>query len=306
MNKKVKILTALMSLFVAFATISCSSDNNDDNNSQNIISGKWMITNSGSDYASFEFTSYGHYIVVENTPATTESSYAGKLKSSFMQKGNPAAMRTSAETSSDTDSESNLSPVHHGTYTINGDVITLTGFGVLNIISITAEQFTFSFTLQENGETGEYTANLLAPPISESDRTKLMCRVWTVKDFDIDEDAMSDDDKEYYFNRYGPAWRDSLIQDEIDHGLLNATVLFSRAGTYLILYAKEDSEAGLSEWKWVNSEEKSWYYSWDNWQDNWDDNIVEIIELNKTSLIFTDTKLADERYLMIYHLALKE
>ncbi|MDR2064282.1 MAG: hypothetical protein LBP85_01025 [Prevotellaceae bacterium] len=305
MNKKVKILTALMSLFAAVATISCSSNNNNDNINTDIINAKWIITTPDSDYASFEFTSYGHYIVIENTPAaTTESSSAGKLKSSFLQKGVLVAMNTAATASSE--QESNLSPIHHGTYTKNGDVITLTGFGVLTIISITAEQFTFSFTLTENGETGEYTANTSAPPISESERTKLMCRAWTVKDITIDEDAMSEDDKEHYFNKYGPAWTDSLIQGGIDKGILNATALFSRAGTYLVLYAKEDSEAGLAEWKWVNSEEKSFYYSWNNWQDNWDDNIVEIIELNKTSLIFIDTKQFDDRYVMIYNLALKE
>ncbi|MDR0754213.1 MAG: hypothetical protein LBF04_02380, partial [Prevotellaceae bacterium] len=176
MNKKVKNLMALTSLLVATATISCSSDNNDGNN-QDIINAKWIITNPGSAYASFEFTPDGHYVVIENeTPTATENSIAGKAKSSFLQKNNMLATKKMSATSSST--ESNLSPIHYGTYTKNGNIITLSGFGVLTIISITAEQFTFSFTLTANGETGEYTANLSAPPISESARTKLLCRAW--------------------------------------------------------------------------------------------------------------------------------
>jgi hypothetical protein len=187
-----------------------------------------------------------------------------------------------ATTSSD--SETNLSPIHYGTYTINGNVITLSGFGVLNIILITVEEFTFSFTLTADGETGEYTANLSAPPISESARTKMLCKAWQIDALDIDEDAVPDLDKDDYIAAYGPDWKDSIINHQ-SH-LIGGTVLFSRAGTYLVLYV--DEEAGLSEWKWTNSQETAFYYSWNNWQNNWQNNIVQISELTNTSLILNE------------------
>jgi hypothetical protein len=189
-----------------------------------------------------------------------------------------------ATTSSD--SETNLSPIHYGTYTINGNVITLSGFGVLNIILITVEEFTFSFTLTADGETGEYTANLSAPPISESARTKMLCKAWQIDALDIDEDSISDDDRQRYIDYYGPDWKDSLILKENEElGLIGTTVLFSRAGTYLVMYAKEDSEAGLAEWKWANGEETAFYYSWHNWNDDLSNHIAYIPVLTETSCI---------------------
>jgi hypothetical protein len=293
MNKKMKILTTLMSLFVVTTVISCSDDDNNDNQNLSII-GKWEIKTLGSVYASFEFTSDRDYIVLENLLATTTASSIGtSSKSLFSQKNSLTVKSNISATESDT--ESNLSPIHYGTYTINGDVITLSGFGVLNIISLTAEEFTFSFTLTANGETGEYTANLTAPPISESSRTKMMCRTWETQSIEINEDDMPNYAKEEYIDMYGEGWKDSVLKNTDDV----KTILMSRAGTYLVLYEDENSEAGLAEWKWANSEETAFYYSWHNWQNGWDDDIAYITEL-------TGTKFTVKDKYFIYHLVIIE
>jgi hypothetical protein len=61
-----------------------------------------------------------------------------------------------------------------------------------------------------------------------------------------------------------------------------ATLLYSKAGTYLVLY--KDGSSGLSEWKWVDNEEKAFHYSWHNWQENWQDYNIVIEELSLSHL----------------------
>ena len=80
MKRKIIVLASLI-LSLTFVTC-LSSCNNDDNNSSAVpntltadqIVGKWVISDSSSPYASFEFTEDGHYIVVENTADTSSQS----------------------------------------------------------------------------------------------------------------------------------------------------------------------------------------------------------------------------------------
>lgn len=275
MSKKLKSLTKLfLSLFLVSAFVACDNDddnNNDDNDTlKNTISAKWEIADSNSPYASFEFNTDGNYIVVENDMENVLKTKSNqKSENSVFKSGKISSMRSSK-------SESNLFPIHFGTYKIEGNTIILSGFGLIEVTSITSEEFTFSFTLESTGEKNSFVAGKSEEPISSSSRTDMLCRTWVLEK--ITEDG-------------------KIIEDEDD--MIGSIVLFSKAGTYLVLYGGEGGEAGLSEWKWANSQETKLYYSWSNWEEDWSENIVTITDLKSTSL-------AIEEYGEIWHFTLKQ
>jgi hypothetical protein len=269
---------ALLSLLVATVVTACSEDDDDSSGDTltNTINAKWEISNPNSAYASFEFSKDGDYIVLENEKgATLKSSARLYPQNSLFQNKTKVSTRSSS-------SDSNLSPIHFGKYKIEGNKIILLGFGSIDIISITAEEFTFSFTLEATGKKEEYIANKAEEPVSSSSRTSMLCRTWLLEKVTIDESSVFEEDKAYYLEKYGNNWK-TEIEKMRNEDIAGSTVLFSKAGTYLVLYVGKD-EAGLSEWRWANEEETALYYSWENWENNWRDNIVQIKELNNTIL----------------------
>jgi len=283
------------------------SNENESNSLVKTISAKWEISDSNSPYASFEFNKDGNYIVVKNDVEPNLKSSSTDLNRSFLSKKGLKSMNLRS-------SETNLSPIHFGTYRIEGNNIILSGFGVIEIISITAEEFSFSFTLDATGEKNSFVANKSAEPISSSSRTDMLCRTWEVQKMTIDVDfilnkfsSLTEEEIDYITERYGENWKQKFIEDEletakkftefIENKTLTLTVLFSKAGTYLVLYdgpeniivsgnrTWEFEDAGLSEWKWANNEETKLYYSWNNWENNWEDNAVTINQLDDNTLV---------------------
>jgi len=192
-------------LVFTFAFVSCKKD--DDKVSVNKLSAKWEISDKNSPYSSFEFNKDGNYIVVANDVETSLRSSNTSLKSSLFNKktSNAKGLRSS-------ESDSNLSPIHFGTYTIEGNKIILSGFGLIETISITAEEFTFSFTLKSTGEKNSFVASKSAEPISSSSRTEMFCRTWVLRNLtDVNGKEL-----DYWGER---------------NDIIGSIVLFSKAGT---------------------------------------------------------------------------
>jgi len=155
MKKFMNALTSIVLTSLAFVTLFVSCNNDDDDNSSNggnaitltadQIVGKWVVTDSNSPYASFEFTADGNYIVTENTADSLQSS--ASTKSSLLK---PESVKAADKLSAKDDS--NSSPTYSGTYTIKGDAITLSDFGTIKVTGLTAEEMHFSFTLYATGE----------------------------------------------------------------------------------------------------------------------------------------------------------
>ena len=264
-----KLLFGLLTALSVMFFVACSNDGgeNGDIPLVNRISAKWEISDENSPYASFEFNKDGNYIVVMRNVEANSRSLSVNSKNPFLKK--PLKTRSS---------ETNLSPIHFGTYKIEGNNIILSGFGVMEIINITAEEFSFSFTLEATGEKNSFVAEKSAEPISSSSRTDMLCRSWLLNKVIIDFDSFSQEDIESYKEEYGENWKFE-VERNWSEDMLGLSVLFSRAGTYLVLYA--DGEAGLAEWKWANREETKIYYSWDNWEYS---GIAAITELKPASL----------------------
>ena len=259
----------------------CSKDDNKDeidNGAANIatfINAKWKISNPNSIYASFEFNKDGNYIIVKNESVVKSATRLNSTtsKKNFLSQFSRINVRAA--------SESNISPIHFGTYSIEGNTIKLSGFGIVNVISITAEKISFSVKTESTGEILNYDADKAQNLIATSNRTEMLCRSWVLNKISIDVTSINEEDKNFYIEEYGSNWK-AMAEKELNDNRAGLTVLFSRAGTYLVTYTNE--EPGLSEWKWANKEETAIYYSWDNWKDNWTDYPVFIKELSSTTL----------------------
>jgi len=145
-----------------------------------------------------------------------------------------------------------LNNIHTGKYGIEGKKITLEGFGIIEIISIAVEKLIFSFMPENSNEKYEYNAMKVKNPIDDSSRTAMLCRFWRV-------DKVND-------SSYSP---------EIGLG-----VLYSKAGTYLV--TQTDGTTELAEWKWGDTEETMFYYSWGHW--DYENSKVNILQLSATML----------------------
>jgi hypothetical protein len=296
MKRKVFFLSGLI-LNLAFMSIfvSCDNENGNEGNEtdilKNTISAKWEISDNDSPYASFEFNKDGNYIVIEkDEEISLKSNLRTNSKQSLLKSNLTKTNMRSAK------SDSNLSSIHFGTYKIEGNSIILSGFGLIEVISITNEEFSFSFTLESTREKSSFVAGKADEPISSSSKTDMFCRTWIGEKVTIDVNALSVEDIGYYEEKYGEDWLIKLEQEETED-IKGLVALFSKAGTYLVLYDGEEGDAGLAEWKWANKEETKIYYSWENWQEDWEDNIVTI-ELTNTSLIIHEKR-------WVYHMILK-
>ena len=268
---KGKVFITLMSLFIMTILTSCHSDIENNDETITLLKAKWKISDLNSVYASFEFTKDGNFIVVENgTNANIRTVYDNK--SFFSPQNTNVSIKMGTKASS-----SKLTPVHFGTFQIDGNTINLPDFGTIIVTSISAEEFSFSFTLAATGKKWNFITNK-AQELTQSKRTEMLCRTWTINKVTIDEALLPEADKNWYEYQYGQNWK-----VEAEKEFLGTVVLFTEAGTYLISYADKDSKTALSWWKWANKEETAIIYSEDNWQDNWQGNNGLIKELTGTT-----------------------
>jgi len=209
---KNKILMAIFLIALVFGMTACNNpDGTQGNNgggivSKETISGKWETSDSAN--STFEFTKDNVYIVVGNF-------------------GRPASREATQQIY-----------VYTGKYTISGTIITLEGFGVIEVKSFSDEEFSFSLKLTDSNEAYNFQSVKQENTIASSSRTNMLCRYWKIVNFSA--------------------------LDDLTEQLIGSFVLFSRAGTYLVTY--NDGRTGLSEWKWKNTEQTILQYSWDHWE----------------------------------------
>jgi hypothetical protein len=155
---------------------------------------------------------------------------------------------------SESETPSNLSPIHTGKYRIDGSTIVLEGFGVLNIITFTSEEFNFSFKLEDSEVIYECRAVKQENKIASTTRTDMLCRAWKFGNVINPENGMPD--------------------------IVGGVGLFTKAGTYLAMYP--DGTAELDEWRWADAEEKTMEITTHKWQAK---EIVDV-ELTASTLKF--------------------
>lgn len=143
-----------------------------------------------------------------------------------------------------------------GTYKIiNNRTIVLSGFGTLTISKINENSISFSIQLASNPDNEIVINASKQEEMESSNNTDLLCRTWEL--ISINEEDVAGTENE-------------------------TTVLFSKAGTYLVAYS--DGGSGIAQWKWKDEAETQFFYSWEEipvWDE---DHYVEIIELTNSTL----------------------
>lgn len=287
---------ALCSLILGFASISCSNDDNGetlpdiDGPAYAAASAKFVVAdnNSNSDIKWVEFTEAGNYIIATNYDDYYVNAPAKKTgKRTFTR--NFVMSRTSY-----------ADGIISGRYTVDANgVYHLDGFG-----TITVEPDGNAFSLIITTDDGRvldincYKSGL----IDGSKLTDILCRTWNSDSYRIYLKIGS----RTFFDKTAPKSQarqlvnsliNTLVEEsdgEFDQSDIDASdlidmlecvsqVIFSKSGTYMVLYT--DNTLAVSTWDWINESKGLAKYSWDY------DNPDNDYDAGQVTIKYTDGKL---------------
>lgn len=249
-------------LAILFATLlvgtfsSCSKDNDPKPEEESIIIGKWDVQNTNTTYGSFEFTNDKKYIIMQRTTSSSQGQSTGAktVHSEVASQSFPRGMFFSTGTKvvrSEVASQPTYTIIF-GDYSILSNdnstiTLNLSDFGTL---SITTNPNVREATITVKGET--YTVSK-AEEMPSNDKTDLLCHTWAFSRYEIMENLVSEESKQFYIRTYGENWKNELEQEQ-NAEYKGMTVIFTKAGTYFINNPNDDYFNGsvASYWKWEN------------------------------------------------------
>lgn len=226
----------------------------------------YEVISSGSGISSIEITESGEYIVVQSGyRAGSDKEVKNKTPLSNL----PLFNATRA-------SYGNV--VYGKVIKISDTEYVLEGFGTIVIEGDTNNAISIIVTTID-GETIDLSTQKAAST-TESPLTAAMCRSWNLNNIGIRleanrtlvyegkkpaaqlndllnemENAIRD-----YTKRFSNDPEDWYEPEYIDLSFYPNSVLFSRAGTYMVGYSND--AIGLAKWKWVNENDHIFHYSW--------------------------------------------
>jgi len=291
MTKRIMALTSIV-LSLMFVTLFVSCNNDDDNsnggsNAENTIAGKWVISDSSSPYASFEFTEDGHYIVEGKTTLQSTGTVSKPVKSLSTKRSIKTAGGFSLSVKDDDEGSDQSPTVNYGEYTREGEIIHLLDYGTIEITNITDKEIRFTFTLEATGEIYNFVAEKAAP-VSTSSKMDLLCdKLWVFQRLEWSNIEVTDPtnpDLIYYQQYYGDNWEAQMLESiNNDNNWIVANTfdrLISKAGTYLMIV--EGGGVYLSQWKWTDEGETAMDVSGNNWATS---TTLTIVELTSNTLV---------------------
>jgi hypothetical protein len=280
------------------------------------ISAKLDIDDPNSRYASFEFQTDGTYIVSEYVDDVAAQGLRLQTRSSLKGLKLPASpfLRTFDPMHPQLRAESRRMTIHVGRYSLEGSVIQLTDFGLIDKFTVTADEFSFSFKPDGSLESVEYVATK-APVIHTSNRTNALCRMWQIENIGFNSTGMTSEMEAMYELMLGSGWQDalsellySMVSFELDGKTVTLCAMLSKAGTYLSLFRDGDGnyftevtdEWGFAlstvvgTWEWTGSDEKQIRWAQEgSYGMEGGDGIADVTELSLTRLVLTGTTSAD-------------
>lgn len=242
-------LNKIIAIIFVITFVSCSKEKVTpiENLDKTQLSAKWVVSGTG-EYESFEFNESGNYIVVK------KGSSGARIKSSDQTSlwGTVAKDLTENANSRVQASDPIIT---FGTYEITNNTISLSNFGTITVDKLDDNAISFSLQLTGSSNKNTLSASKQAE-MTSSTKTNLLCRTWELVTVNGSTVAGTEDE---------------------------LTVLFSKAGTYLVTFRNDTEQGGLAQWKWKNSTETEFLYTWtkDVWSNN---DLVTISELTSNSL----------------------
>lgn len=163
-----------------------------------------------------------------------------------------------------------------GTYEIiDNSTIKLSDIGTITVISVTDTNIQMDIITENSSSSVAFNA-LKAENLEETTKTNLLCQTWEMK-------------------KYNGV---SVVGTE-DEG---AIVLFSKAGTYFLVYPNDVDAGGLALWKWKpESNESQFLYSWSNsFEGEYDGSFVTVNELTADYLKITEIGIDDPNDISVW------
>ena len=256
MNKQFSFISFLVLAFALLVT-SCSKDDADGGN---LDTPKYEILYDHSPYKSIELGASGDYIVI------TSDYYSGMSRASSLSKkgvfGNWGVYQSRA---------TNYDGVIYGSYKqlSNGD-FDLEGFGIIKVVYGDNDDIEALSITPDGGEEMQFDVEKVEA-MDDNGLTNSLCRTWLFEKFRVI--AYLDDKK--------------VLDEYVDNGDLDyfdvevSEVLFSKSGTYMVVYG--DETLGVASWKWKDMDDKTLYYSWDG---EWYEDCTVQISFEGNSLVF--------------------
>lgn len=145
-----------------------------------------------------------------------------------------------------------------GSYTIDGNLMLLENFGTLKIKALTDEQITFAIKLLNESDFGEDLVAIKLEEIPSSTNTQMLCRTWKL--ITVDGEPVAGTSQELF-------------------------VVFYQSGTYVVTYVESSELGGLAQWKWYDSNENAFCFSWDGEPDCIDDVAQVVLSAEALTII---------------------
>lgn len=238
------------------------------------ISGKYIVTDSGSEYESIELGASGTYIITMRNshfyaPMRIENNKSFLHACRMFDKHSHISRGT------------DYNGLIYGTYTIMDDErIMLDDFGILEIVYDEDGIEVVGLVLTPTGNSTVQFGVKKEDGIDDDELSTALCRTWLVESMReiYREGGIVIEDITYTLDDYYQG------EDYDEDEGFPTEVLFSKSGTYMVYYS--DGTIGVSSWKWKNKEDRTIYYAWENYwsEEAW------------CTLIFTDNKLIVYEY----------
>ena len=220
-----------------------------------------------SDISSIEFTESGMYIITKKGNAAAKGFFQKSKRSSFTRSGNDHYEYI------------------HGTYTKDGDVYTLKGFGTITVVK--KESVNVSLQIQPTGEKAYTLSAQPAEKFMNSDISTKLCRTWK---YDRGQMVCAKGDsvlvdKTSTKNSVLLETLDSLLSQKSDDYSNPEEIIFTLSGTYIVKYV--DGTLAVAQWKWKNEKEGTFYFTWEpEWHE---ENVINFSFNEKNELVIEDT-----------------
>lgn len=250
------------------------------------VSAKYEITNSSSQFKSFELTASGNYIIVKN-------GYSARAFSHFFGEQEETTRSTS------------YGNIIYGKFTKKSDTeFELEGFGTIVIKGGANNACSLIIT-----QTGGSPITLPAQRSTQTESstfTNQLCRTWSIGSFRF---TIIKNGQTLYDGEYATleelATSLSKMAEELDKEEVDAVeiskdiaevtnpqqVVFTKSGTYMVFYS--NTTLAVSTWKWEDEANGKLRYSW-NYQNMYDDDYSGVVDVSWRGIQLTIKEGATE------------
>lgn len=289
-----KVMYMAFALLVAFSTGACSDDEDGDGSSSletpqyEAEAAKYTISDESSPFISIELTASGNYIIRTRNSASELTAASEAMRASASR-----ITLLGNRTFTDIATRSNVvySNILYGTFTLTGDnEYALDGFGTLVITENGGTSYSLEVTT--TGGTSYTLEGNKAGTQTDGEKTDALCRTWniaqwrtyvringsTVLDLTADSYAelvemliewgenieWEEEDSDYDYSE------DYYLMDFYDESAAPTQVVFTKSGTYMVVYA--NNMLAVSTWQWEDMDSGLLQYSWN--PDTFDDDYL--------------------------------